>query len=69
MYKQDLELNNIQWLIYHKTKPNKTALFRSHNIQLYHSSLQPGLRVYDLYPHRAVLNKFLLVGQRSVVHM
>ena len=21
MYKQDLALNNLQWLIYHKTKP------------------------------------------------
>ena len=22
MYKKDLALNNIQWLIYHKTQPN-----------------------------------------------
>ena len=22
MYKQDLALNNLQWLIYHKTKPS-----------------------------------------------
>ena len=24
MYKEDLALNNLQWLICHKTKPNKT---------------------------------------------
>ena len=24
MYKTDLALNNLQWLIYHKTKPNQT---------------------------------------------
>ena len=24
MYKEDLALNNAQWLIYHKTKPNQT---------------------------------------------
>ena len=23
MYKQDLALNNIQWLMYHKTQPNQ----------------------------------------------
>ena len=25
MYKQDLVLNNLQWLICHKTKPNQTG--------------------------------------------
>ena len=24
MYKEDLALNNLQWLICHKTKPNQT---------------------------------------------
>ena len=24
MYKQDLSLNNLQWLICHKTQPNQT---------------------------------------------
>ena len=24
MYKQDVALNNLQWLIYHQTKPNQT---------------------------------------------
>ena len=23
MYKEDLALNNLQWLIYHKTQPNQ----------------------------------------------
>ena len=26
MYKMDLALNNLQWLIYHKTKPNQNDL-------------------------------------------
>ena len=26
MFKEDLALNNLQWLICHKTKPNKTKL-------------------------------------------
>ena len=26
MYKQDLVLNNLQWLICHKTKPNQTTV-------------------------------------------
>ena len=26
MYKQDLALNNLQWLICHKTQPNQTKL-------------------------------------------
>ena len=28
-YKKDLALNNLQWLICHKTKPNQTKLFSS----------------------------------------
>ena len=27
MYKMDLALNNLQWLIYHKTKPNQNLTF------------------------------------------
>ena len=27
MYKEDLALNNLQWLIYHKTKPNQTKSY------------------------------------------
>ena len=29
MYKEDLALNNLQWLICHKTKPNETKIFDS----------------------------------------
>ena len=29
MYKKDLALNNLQWLIYHKTKPNPTIMLRN----------------------------------------
>ena len=27
MYKEDLALNNLQWLICHKTKPTKSYIF------------------------------------------
>ena len=27
MYKQDLAVNNLQWLIYHKTQPIKSYIF------------------------------------------
>ena len=29
MYKQDLALNNLQGLIYHKTQPNQTIILMS----------------------------------------
>ena len=29
MYKEDLALNNLQWLICYKTKPNQTKLGQS----------------------------------------
>ena len=28
MYKEDLALNNLQWLICHKTKPNQTCMYK-----------------------------------------
>ena len=28
MYKEDLALNNLQWLICHKTQPNQTELIQ-----------------------------------------
>ena len=35
MYKKDLALKNIQWLIYHKVKPNQTCLSK-HLILIFH---------------------------------
>ena len=32
MHKEDLALNNLQWLICHKTKPNQTGIGRNHLI-------------------------------------
>ena len=32
MNKEDLALNNLQWLIYHKIKPNQTNLINWYNI-------------------------------------
>ena len=29
-YKQDLALNNLQWLVYNKTKPNKAIKVTNH---------------------------------------
>ena len=34
MYKQDLVLNNLQWLICHKTKPNQTLPKEYHSTSL-----------------------------------
>ena len=34
MYKKDLALNDLQWSIYHKTKPNQTKLNNFLNIML-----------------------------------
>ena len=33
MYKQDLALNNLQWLICHKTKPNQIICSSQHKDQ------------------------------------
>ena len=33
MYKEDLALNNLQWLICHKTQPNQSYIF---NIYIYY---------------------------------
>ena len=33
MYKIDLVLNNLQWLIYHQTKPNQTKSIKITNIK------------------------------------
>ena len=30
MYKKDLALNNLQWLIWHKTKPNHIYLINTY---------------------------------------
>ena len=34
MYKEDLALNSLQWLIYHKTQPNQKGLSQVLPIQL-----------------------------------
>ena len=31
MYKEDLALNNLEWLIYHKTKPNQVTILSKNN--------------------------------------
>ena len=33
MYKEDLALNNLQWLICHKTQPNQTKLYHLVNMK------------------------------------
>ena len=39
MYKQDLALNNLQWLICHKTQPNQTKPNHLFNIYIYKEDL------------------------------
>ena len=40
MYKEDLALNNQQWLIFHKTKPNHIYLIYMHKKDLTLNNLQ-----------------------------
>ena len=57
MNKKDLALNDFQWLIYHKTKPNQTKSIHHYNL-----SLPAGRPNYILCLLRADINKFLLVS-------
>ena len=34
MYKEDLALNNLQWLICHKTKPNQISTLAMPNLKI-----------------------------------
>ena len=34
MYKEDLALNNLQWLIYHKTQPNQIIYMYKEDLAL-----------------------------------
>ena len=34
MYKQDLALNNLEWLICLQTKPNQTKFVQANNLQI-----------------------------------
>ena len=38
MYKPDLALNNLQWLISHKTKPNQTSLYLQSFSYMWHKA-------------------------------
>ena len=40
MYKEDLALNNLQWLIYHKTEPNHIYLIYMYKEDLALNNLQ-----------------------------
>ncbi len=40
MYKEDLALNNLQWLIYHKTKPNPIGLIYRYKNDLAFDDIQ-----------------------------
>ena len=38
MYKQDLALNDLQWLICHKTQPNRIKLYKNSYVNIYNYS-------------------------------
>ena len=40
MYKNDLALNNLQWLIRHKTQPNQTKANRRNHSCIFHEIKQ-----------------------------
>ena len=48
MYTQNLALNNIQWLIYHKTQPNQTPLGQSEPGSNGHKGVLPNLQLSSL---------------------
>ena len=35
MYKEDLALNNQQWLVCHKTKPNQTKIKQTNDLHIF----------------------------------
>ena len=45
MYKKDLALNDLQWLMCHRTKPNPISLERAASLQLKLSLITPLLLV------------------------
>ena len=50
MYKQDLELDNLQWLICHKTKPNQIESIQrigKFSLSIQHRSLLPGRNNFE----------------------
>ena len=42
MYKQDLALNNLQWLICHQTKPNQTKFIIQRFMKSVNLNIQSG---------------------------
>ena len=62
MYKKDLALNNLQWLICHKTKPNPIYLIYMYKKDLALNNLQ-WLIYHKIKPNQAknsLVNKILL---------
>ena len=41
MYKEDLALNNLQWLICHKTQPNQSWLEKEKGISAKYEEIDP----------------------------
>ena len=51
MYKKDLTLNNLQWLICHKTKPNQTKVVIPISI--------PSMSQIELFKHLTMYEKII----------
>ena len=45
MYKGNLALTNLQWLIYHKTQPNQYIGIKT----IWHEITNNGLYIYNIY--------------------
>ena len=53
MYKKDLPLNNLQRLIYHKTKPNQTPKINILNVKkVLFQTIQISISTQGLFRHR-----------------
>ena len=70
MYKNEFIINNLQWLMYHKTKPNQTkprSQYLCHYLkefwsgipQFYSSPISWGYRIHQLHLCREVRNPLL----------
>ena len=57
MYKQDLALNNLQWLICHKTQPNQIPIYLIH---MYKQDLALN-NLQWLICHKTQLNQILYI--------
>ena len=65
MYKEDMALNNLQWLICHKTKPNQTKPNHIYLIYMYKEDLAFNLQWLICHKTKPNQIKFLATVSSS----